>query len=166
MHEIQRIKIEEIVPYENNPRYNENAIDKVAKSIQEFGFTNPILLDKDNVIIAGHTRYEASKKLGINEVDCIYLTDLSEEQIKAYRLVDNKTAEFATWDFDKLMEEIDEIADSIDIAEYGFSQIELDLIDDIVSKVEEAEEPEEKNEAQLMCPNCNHIASKGDFISC
>lgn len=120
MHKIQRIKINEIIPYENNPRNNKNAIDKVAESIKEFGFTNPILLDKDNVVIAGHTRLEAAKKLNLTEVDCVYL-DLTEEQAKAYRLVDNKTAEFAEWDLDLLNIELEELSlEGFNMDNFGF----------------------------------------------
>ena len=115
--------MDEITPYENNPRINDNAIDKVVESISEFGFTNPILLDENNVIIAGHTRYEASKVLGLDEVPCIYLTDLSEEQIKAYRLVDNKTSEFAGWDFEALSRELAEIGDNVDMSLFDFEEM-------------------------------------------
>lgn len=119
---LQITNVTEIIPYENNPRINDHAIDKVIESIKEFGFTNPILLDKDNVIIAGHTRYEAALKLNYSQVPCIYLSDLSEEQVKAYRLVDNKTAEFATWDFDLLTKELAEIED-IDLSDYDFGSM-------------------------------------------
>ena len=129
MHKIQRIKINEIIPYENNPRNNKNAIDKVAESIKEFGFTNPILLDKNNVVIAGHTRLEAAKKLNLTEVDCVYL-DLTEEQAKAYRLVDNKTAEFAEWDLDLLNIELEELSlEGFNMDNFGFD-FNLNLEDD------------------------------------
>lgn len=115
--------MDEITPYENNPRINDNAISKVVESISEFGFTNPILLDNNNIIIAGHTRYEAAKVLGLDEVPCIYLDDLSEEQIKAYRLVDNKTSEFAGWDFEALSKELASIGDSVDMACFDFDEM-------------------------------------------
>ena len=121
--QIEIVSMDEITPYENNPRINDNAIDKVVESISEFGFTNPILLDENNVIIAGHTRYEASKVLGLDEVPCIYLTDLSEEQIKAYRLVDNKTSEFAGWDFEALSRELTEIGDNVDMSLFDFEEM-------------------------------------------
>lgn len=121
--QIEIVGMDEITPYENNPRINDNAIDKVVESISEFGFTNPILLDENNVIIAGHTRYEASKVLGLDEVPCIYLTDLSEEQIKAYRLVDNKASEFAGWDFEALSRELAEIGDNIDMSLFDFEEM-------------------------------------------
>ena len=121
--QIEIVSMDEITPYENNPRINDNAISKVVESISEFGFTNPILLDNNNIIIAGHTRYEAAKVLGLDEVPCIYLDDLSEEQIKAYRLVDNKTSEFAGWDFEALSKELASIGDSVDMACFDFDEM-------------------------------------------
>ena len=88
--EILNLKLEEIKPYEKNPRNNDNAVDAVANSIREFGFKVPIIIDKDNVIVAGHTRYKASLKLGLKTVPCIKADDLNEEQIRAFRLADNK----------------------------------------------------------------------------
>ena len=84
------IKLEELKPYENKPRNNEEAIEPVANNIKTFGFKVPIVVDKDNVIIAGHTRYKAAKKLGLNKVPCIVADDLTEDQVNAFRLVDNK----------------------------------------------------------------------------
>lgn len=85
--------IESIHPYENNPRNNAAAVDLVARSIKDFGFRVPILIDQNDIIIAGHTRYEAAKKLGLKEVPCVKVTDLTDAQIRAYRIADNKTAE-------------------------------------------------------------------------
>lgn len=99
---IEELKIEDIVPYENNPRNNDEAVPAVAKSIEEFGFKVPIVIDKNNVIIAGHTRLRAAESLGLKKVPCIRADDLTEEQVKAFRLADNKTAELAFWDFTKL----------------------------------------------------------------
>lgn len=112
-------KIEELTPYEKNPRKNDSAVDYVAKSIKEFGFKVPIVIDKDGIIIAGHTRYKASKKLGLKEVPCIVADDLTEEQVKAFRLADNKVSEKAKWN-DKLLEE--ELSDifNIDMEDFGF----------------------------------------------
>lgn len=113
-------KIGEIKPYEKNPRKNDNAVDAVASSISQFGFKNPIVLDGNNVIICGHTRYKAAQKLGLDVVPCVVADDLTEEQIKAYRLADNKVAELAEWDIDLLGEELDGIFD-IDMSDFGFS---------------------------------------------
>lgn len=125
---VQYISINNIVPYENNPRHNQDAIPAVIESIKQFGFRNPMILDKENVIVAGHTRYEAAKALGMTEVPVIYADDLSEEQVRKFRLVDNKTAEFAGWDFTKLEWELAEL-DFGDF-DFGFSQSEQDDIDE------------------------------------
>ena len=106
---IINIKLSDLKPYERNPRNNKEAVDYVANSIREFGFKNPIIVDKNNVIVAGHTRYLACKKLGIKEVPCVIADDLTDEQIKAFRLADNKVAEIATWDLDLLDEELNDL---------------------------------------------------------
>lgn len=127
MDEILKIKIDEIIPYGKNPRNNENAIDKVAESIKEFGFTSPILLDRNNVIIAGHTRLEAAKKLNLTEVDCRYL-DLTKEQAKAYRLVDNKTAELSEWNLEFLDMELEELSTEGFLMEpFGFENTNYEI---------------------------------------
>lgn len=117
--DVKLIPLDRIHPYEKNPRKNDEAVDKVAASIREFGFRQPIVVDADHVIIAGHTRLEASKRLGLTDVPVVVADDLSEEQVKAYRLADNKTAEFSGWDFDLLNGELFEIND-IDMAAFGF----------------------------------------------
>lgn len=116
--EIITKRIDEVIPYENNPRKNEEAVDYVAKSIEQFGFKVPIIIDKNNIIVTGHTRLKAAKKLGLKEVPCIMADDLTEEQIKAFRLADNKVSEFAQWDDDLLKIELDDI--DIDMADFGF----------------------------------------------
>jgi len=120
-------KVSELKEYENNPRNNEAAIDAVAKSIEEFGFKVPIVITKDDVIIAGHTRLKASLKLGLATVPCIVADDLTEGQIKAFRLADNKTAELATWDFSKLESELASI--EMDMSQFGFEDLESDVPD-------------------------------------
>lgn len=109
--QIVNVDINEIRPYENNPRDNKNAIPEVERSIREFGFKVPIVLTKDNVIVTGHTRYEAAKLIGMDKIPAIYADDLTEEQIKAFRLADNKVGEFSSWDFGKLEQELDGIDD-------------------------------------------------------
>ncbi len=113
-------KIDEIVPYENNPRLNDGAVEAVANSIKEFGFKNPIILDKNNVIVAGHTRLKAAKRLGLEEAPCIYADDLTDEQVRAFRIADNKIAEYSDWDYGKLQSELDEINEEIDTSLFGF----------------------------------------------
>lgn len=112
-------EIGEVIPYFNNPRNNENAVEKVAESIKQFGFQNPIIVDNENVIIAGHTRLKAAELLGFDVVPVIVAESLTEEGAKAYRLADNKTGEFAEWDFEKLNEEIAELND-FDLSAFGF----------------------------------------------
>jgi uncharacterized protein (UPF0262 family) len=118
---IEELAISEIIPYEKNPRKNKKAIDYVANSIKEFGFKQPIVVDANNIIVAGHTRYEASKKLGLKSVPVHVAKDLTDEQIKAYRLADNKTAEFSVWDNDLLLGELGDI--SFDMTVFGFDKI-------------------------------------------
>ena len=89
--EVKNLKIEQVIPYKGNPRINDDAVDAVAESIKQFGFKQPIVVDRDNVIIAGHTRYKAAKKLSLKEVPCVVATDLTDAQVKAYRLADNKS---------------------------------------------------------------------------
>ena len=120
-------KVSELKEYENNPRNNEAAIDAVAKSIEEFGFKVPIVITKEDVIIAGHTRLKASLKLGLATVPCIVADDLTEGQIKAFRLADNKTAELASWDFSKLESELASI--EMDMSQFGFEDLESDVPD-------------------------------------
>ncbi len=115
-------KTSSLLEYDNNPRHNEEAIEAVANSIREFGFKVPIVISSDNVIIAGHTRLKASVSLGLEEVPCIIADDLNDEQIKAFRLADNKTAELATWDLSKLEEELADI--DMDMLQFGFEEME------------------------------------------
>lgn len=136
--------IDEIKEYENNPRNNDNAVEYVANSIKEFGFKVPIVIDKNNIIVAGHTRYKASKLIGITEIPCIIADDLTDEQIKAFRLVDNKSAEYATWDMALLNMELESLQD-FDMEIFDFS-IEKDLkgvVDDDY-EIELPEEPKSK----------------------
>lgn len=133
-------KIEEIKEYENNPRNNDNAVEYVARSIKDFGFKIPIIVDKNNVIVAGHTRYKAAKELNLTEVPCIVADDLTDEQIKAFRLVDNKSAELAEWNLELLNIELENIHD-IDMNLYNFELSEL--LDNVLEDDYEIELPEE-----------------------
>tara|TARA_Y100001937_G_scaffold22983_1_gene32910 strand:+ start:12 stop:1229 length:1218 start_codon:yes stop_codon:yes gene_type:complete len=124
---IQNIKTQDIKPYLENPRQNKNAINVVKKSLQEFGFQQPLVLDKDNIVVAGHTRLEAAKQLNIKEVPCIIADNLSEERIKAYRIMDNKSAEYASWDLQLLTQELNDLIKmDFDLELTGFSDDELD----------------------------------------
>lgn len=125
--QVQSIKISEVKPYDKNPRKNDDGVEAVANSIKEFGWQQPIVVDKDNVIIVGHTRYKAAKKLGMKEVPVVVADKLSPEQVKAYRLADNKTGELTDWDMGLLDDELADIAD-IDMSDFGF-----DILDQNVS---------------------------------
>ena len=119
---IVELKMGEIRPYEKNPRKNDEAVKYVAESIKQFGFKVPIVIDHNGVIVAGHTRYKAAKKLKMETVPCIVADDLTDEQIKAFRLADNKVAEKAEWDFDLLADEMEELFD-FDMTLFGFEEI-------------------------------------------
>lgn len=130
-------KLKDIKPYEKNARKNDEAVQYVAESIRQFGFKVPIVIDGNNVIVCGHTRYKASKELGLETVPCIVADDLTEEQIKAFRLADNKVAEQAEWDFDLLGDELADILD-IDMSYFGFE----------LTKEEFGLEPEQEQEEE------------------
>ena len=137
--------IKDIKPYENNPRNNEGAVEKVAESIKEFGFQQPIVVDKDNVVIVGHTRLKAAERIGLDKVPVVVADELTEEQAKAYRLADNKTNEIATWKFDVLNEELLDIG-QIDMSKFGFDMSAL--ADDLVAE-EDDYVPDEKIEPKV-----------------
>lgn len=121
---IKQMLITDIVPYENNPRNNDNAVEATANSIKEFGWQQPIVVDHDNVIIVGHTRLRAAKRLGLERVPVIVADNLTDEQVKAYRLVDNKTSELADWDENLLASELEELKDlDFDMPEFGFEEL-------------------------------------------
>ena len=107
--EIKNVKTEEITPYENNPRRNEKAVEAVKISIEEYGFRVPVILTKEKVLVCGHTRLKAAKLMGLTEIPAIFVEDLTKEQIKAFRIADNKVSEASTWDFEKLEAELEEI---------------------------------------------------------
>lgn len=128
---IVNIPIAEIKPYENNPRRNDAAVEYVANSIREFGFKVPIIIDGDNVIVAGHTRWLAAQKLGMTEVPCVIADDLSPKQVKAFRLADNKVSEKSSWDYGKLGDEIRELLDidlGFSLTDIGFGEFEISAL--------------------------------------
>ena len=114
-------KLSELTPYANNPRLNDGAVDAVAASIKAFGFKVPLVVTADGVIVAGHTRLKAAQKLGLKTVPCIVADDLTPEQIKAFRLADNKVGELAEWDFEKLDLELEEL--DFDMTPFGFDEV-------------------------------------------
>ena len=116
---IKNKKLTELTPYAHNPRINDAAVEAVANSIREFGFLVPVVVDKNNTIVAGHTRLKAAQALGLATVPTIDAGHLTAKQIKAFRLADNKTAELAEWDFDKLKAELESLPD-FDMSMFGF----------------------------------------------
>jgi DNA modification methylase len=145
--------VDELIPYDNNARINDKAVEAVAKSIKEFGMKNPILIDKENVIIAGHTRLKALKSLGVNVAPCIIADDLTEEQVKAFRIADNSTAQIADWDLDKLNEELKSI--DYDMSEFGLTEQIKEIEQEFAKEVIEDEVPEVDEE--------NTITKLGDI---
>ena len=153
--EIINIKLSNLKPYDKNPRLNDNAVPKVAESIRKFGFKVPIVIDAHNTIVAGHTRYKAALQLGLDSVPCVVADDLTDKQIKAFRLADNKVAEFAEWDFSALNAELEELAD-FDMQEFGFMSVDDIEWDDVPELSESTYE--EPMKTMLQCPHCQHIA--------
>ena len=154
--EVKSMSIDDIKPYENNPRDNDDAVDATANSIKQFGWQQPIVVDNDGVIVAGHTRYKAAKKLGLKHVPVVQAvhddgTPLTDEEIKAYRLADNKTGELADWNFDMLNDELDEIQD-IDMADFGFDDSDKEANDEAdVDSLDLSDNVEEKFELKVEC---------------
>lgn len=145
-------RLDELTEYENNPRKNDDAVQYVANSIREFGFKVPVIIDKNNVIVAGHTRIKAAKELGMSTVPCIVADDLTDAQVKAFRLADNKVAEMAAWDFVKLDAELPDI--DMDLSQFGFNDLDVDLdFDDFFTDSEE----KEKEPKTITCPNCGEV---------
>lgn len=159
--QIEYLKTDELIPYANNPRHNDGeAVDRVAASIAEYGFKSPIIIDKDGVIIAGHTRYKAAKKLNLETVPVIRADDLTPAQIKAFRIADNRVAEYSSWDNDLLTIELEKLQElDFDLDMTGFEDWELenllspvsdnDIQDFFVEKEEKQKEPK-----KVTCPHC------------
>lgn len=158
--QIEYLNIDQVYPYENNPRKNDDAVESVAESIKQFGWQQPIVIDKENVIIVGHTRYKAAQKLGYDTIPCIRANELSEEQVKAYRLADNRTSELSYWDFDGLDKELSDITD-IDMGDFGFENIydipEKNELTEMTKSFKNQELQEENygdDKFEHKCPRC------------
>lgn len=121
--EIIKLKVGEVIPYENNPRKNDGAVAAVAESIKQCGYCSPIIIDENNVILCGHTRLKALKSLGYKEVECVRKEGMTEEQKQKYRILDNKTGEMAEWDFNKL----DALLAELDFGDFDFGFDTQDL---------------------------------------
>lgn len=135
--EIKMMKVQDVHPYEKNPRKNDASVDYVANSIRSFGFKVPIVIDKDGVIVCGHTRYKAAKKLSMKEVPCIMADDLTDAQIKAFRLADNKVGESSEWDDDLLDDELSLLDDDFDMENFGFEKFEEEDEDEKTIEIED-----------------------------
>lgn len=153
---LKTINIIDIIPYKNNPRINDEAIDKVAESIKQFGYKQPIVIDKDNIVIVGHTRLEALKKIGFTSINVLIADDLDEEKVKAYRLADNKTNEFSYWDIEKLSLELNEL-DNINMTDFGFDEFET-------LEIENNEVKEDNFDAEEEIKNINSTITKKNDI--
>ena len=152
-------KLSELTPYANNPRLNDGAVDAVAASIKAFGFKVPIIIDKDGVIVAGHTRLKAAQKLGMKTVPCIVADDLTPEQIKAFRLADNKVGELAGWDFEKLDLELEEL--DFDMTPFGFDEeVDEASANDIDGAGEISTDDFNDGEFECTCPRCGFKFNK------
>ena len=127
MKKLEYINIDKIKLYENNPRENYEAIDIIVQSIRQCGYIAPIIVDEDYIILAGHTRYQALKRLGYSKVEVLIIDGLSDEQKRKYRLLDNRTAEFSMWDFDKLETELQ----LVNFGDFNFN------FDDFIFKVDD-----------------------------
>jgi len=154
---MQYLEIDKIVPYARNPRKNQD-IDKVASSIKEYGFQQPLVLDKDNIIIVGHTRFSAAKKLGLKKIPCLIADKLTNAQVKAYRIADNRVAEESKWDNELLNLELIELQkDNIDLENLGFESAELEKIfandDPLFVAPQQAETQETPQEIEDFIPS-------------
>lgn len=143
---VKMMPIDDLIPYDKNPRINENAVYSVAESINEFGFKVPIVVDKNHVIINGHTRLKAARSLGMEKVPVVIADDLTPEQAKAFRLADNMTAQLSGWDMDLLKDEMDDLADEFDMGRFGFPEMDFeesedDLADELKDKDESDDLP-------------------------
>lgn len=151
--QIQTLKISEIKNYEKNPRKNQAAVNGVAESIRQFGFKQPIVIDKNNIIIAGHTRLAAARKLKLDNVPCVVAEELTETQVQAYRLLDNKLAEKSDWDIELLEGELQDLKD------FDFVPFEVfwqSLADFLPIDINEDDDRLDK-EQLCRCPSCEHV---------
>ena len=165
MKKLKKLKLDEIKQYENNPRINGEAIEAVVQSIKQCGYVAPIIVDEDGVILAGHSRYQALKRLGEDETEVLIIDDLTDEQKKKYRVLDNRVAEFSEWDFDKLEDELRQIDfgdftfDLDDFIFEGFEDEddEVDETDTYVDPKKEEKKQELEKKKMLVCPHCGEL---------
>lgn len=157
---IEMCNPKKLIPYEINPRNNERAIEPVMNSIREFGFKQPVVVDKNDIIVVGHTRIKAAIELGLKEVPVIKANDLTPEQIKAFRLADNKTAEFANWNFELLDDELINLKNiDFNMEQFGFFESDENYIDNFFDDEKNEQTSEQKGDDQ----DENHILIRFDL---
>jgi ParB family transcriptional regulator, chromosome partitioning protein len=152
------INPDKLIFYEQNPRENDNAVPIVKNSIERFGFRVPVMITKDNIIICGHTRVKAALELGLKTVPCTIESDMTEEETRAFRIVENKTHEFSFWDKPLLQLEMDSLDDVFNFEDYGFEQIEELTEEDINKFFAENTIPSKSKDikpVEVECPHCH-----------
>lgn len=146
-----RVHLKDLIPYENNPRKNKKAVSAVAESIGQVGYNNPIIIDENNVILAGHTRRLALMKQKADEIEVLQVFGLSEEQKRKFRLLDNKVGEYASWDFVALLEEVKDMEWDEVVLDWG-------ICEEPKEKKEKKEKEEKEEEAtEYTCPECGFV---------
>lgn len=158
--QIEMIPLKQLVPYQNNPRKNDSAVEYVKNSIVQFGFKVPVVVDANNVIVCGHARYKAAVKLNIRDIPCIRADDLTDDQIRAFRLADNKVAESSCWDVDRLERELDMLPD-IDMSMFGFNIGGDEDTEERLSDGAELATGSFEDGYRYECPNCGLRFNKG-----
>lgn len=153
--ELVTLQLDQIKPYENNPRYNAEAVFAVTESINQVGYITPIVVDENYCILAGHTRLSSLKYAGYDEAEVIIVRGLTDEQKRKFRLLDNKTAEIATWDLDKLKTELDNLS----FGNFDFWDKELARIN--AKQPEVTKEKKSKEDKIIRCPKCGRIVMGG-----
>lgn len=153
--ELKRVPLEQIKPYESNPRINDEAVDAVAESIRQCGYCAPIVVDENMVILAGHTRHKALNKLSWQECEVCIVAGLTSEQKRKYRILDNKTNELAGWDFGLLEQELAEL--DFEGFDFGFSQINRGLDVSDADFLKDTEITKEKKKNEITCPHCGEV---------
>lgn len=150
---LKTLRLSTLKPYENNPRINDNAVEAVKESILQCGYIAPIIVDENMVILAGHTRYRALTEMNVESCEVIVKEGLAEEQKKKYRILDNKTNEFARWDFEKLFEELEDL----DFGEFDFGFDTVNELDVSMFETDEEKQPKEKEQKTITCPHCGKV---------
>ena len=146
--ELVKIKIGDLRPYQNNPRYNDEAVDVVEESIEQVGYITPIIIDENNEILAGETRFRGLDNLAFEEVECVRVSGLNDEQKRKFRLLDNKASEYSKWDLDLLADELN----AVDFDGFDFFSKELEKMADKMLK-----EPKPKKKKLIICPRCGKV---------